>query len=50
LSIGLAVGVGAAASLAAVGLVGLDPVILAGIRHPTEPVAAWVKLAQWEWE
>jgi hypothetical protein len=50
LAAGLAVGVGAAASLAAVGLIGVDPVILAGIRHPIEPVAAWVKLAQWDWE
>lgn len=50
LGIGLAVAAGAAASVAALGGVGLDPVILVGIRHPTEPVAVWVKIAAWDWE
>jgi hypothetical protein len=49
LATGLVSVVGAAAAAAAEGP-RLDPVILAGIAHPTEPVAIWAKVAQWEWE
>ena len=45
----IGVGVGVGLALAPLAAVGLDPVILAGIRHPEQPVAAWVKLAQWDW-
>lgn len=42
----------AAGSVAAgvVASVGTDPIILGGIRHPTQHVAAWVVLAKWDWE
>lgn len=43
-------GAAAMAPLAALGTIGLDPVILGGVRHPTEPVVEWVLLAQWEWQ
>ena len=42
-----ALGVGAAFASAGAGL---DPVVLGGVRHPKEPVAAWTLLAQWHWE
>jgi len=44
-----ALGVGLVGGIATAG-VGVDPVILGGIRHPSEPIAFWVVLAQWEWE
>ena len=31
-------------------LVGLDPVILGGVEHPTLPLFAWCAPAQWDWE
>jgi hypothetical protein len=40
---------GAAASLTAVG-VGLDPIVLGGVKHPELPVVGWCVLAQWEWK
>jgi hypothetical protein len=46
-AIGLGVGVGLA--LAPIAAIGLDPVILAGVRHPEHPYAAWVKVAAWTW-
>lgn len=45
--------VGAAASLPALALgafVGLDPVVLGGVQHPTEDAVLWAILAQWEWD
>jgi hypothetical protein len=30
--------------------VGLDPLVLGGVKHPELPVVEWVVLAQWEWE
>lgn len=44
-----ALGVGMVAGIATAG-VGVDPVILGGVQHPSEPIAFWVVLAQWEWE
>lgn len=42
---------GAAMSpLALMAGIGLDPVILGGVRHPKYPVVTWCVLAQWEWE
>lgn len=29
---------------------GMDPIVLGGVRHPTEPVVLWVLLAEWVWE
>jgi hypothetical protein len=48
--IGAALVVGVAVAASPLMLAGLDPVILAGVRHPTQPVVAWVRIAQWEWE
>lgn len=39
----------APAALLAAPAVGLDPVILAGVRHPDGP-CAWVPLASWNWD
>ena len=52
IAIGLALGVGLAVGVAAgsVALVGLDPVVLGGVRHPDRPVVAWANLAEWVWE
>jgi hypothetical protein len=44
-----ALGVGLVAGLASASE-GLDPVILGGVRHPTEQVVAWAVLAQWHWQ
>jgi hypothetical protein len=30
--------------------VGLDPIILGGVKHPELPIVKWCVLAQWEWE
>ncbi|HYJ00354.1 MAG TPA: hypothetical protein VEX36_11860 [Thermoleophilaceae bacterium] len=35
---------------AAVAAVGLDPIVLGGVRHPDMPVVQWALLAQWDWE
>lgn len=29
---------------------GLDPVVLAGVKHPGLPVAQWAVLARWDWD
>ncbi len=29
--------------------VGLDPIVLGGVRHPEYPIVMWTVLAQWEW-
>jgi hypothetical protein len=49
--VGMALGAVAAApaALLAAPAVGLDPVIVAGVRHPDGP-CAWVPLASWQWE
>lgn len=47
--VAIGVGLGVGLALSPIALIGLDPVILAGVRHPERPYAAWVKLAQWEW-
>ena len=47
---GLAAGAAAAGGGGEASLVGIDPVILGGIKHPTRPVAAWARLASWEWD
>jgi hypothetical protein len=39
----------AAAGIASVG-VGLDPIILGGVRHAEHAIVQWCVLAQWEWE
>lgn len=46
-AVGLAAG--AAVAVAGAATVGLDPLILGGIDHPTQPATIWVVLAQWEW-
>lgn len=45
----------AAAAPAALGAVafagvGLDPIVLGGVKHPDHPVVQWCVLAQWEWQ
>jgi hypothetical protein len=35
---------------AAVAAVGLDPIVLGGVRHPELSVVQWALLAQWDWE
>jgi hypothetical protein len=47
---GLALGTMALAPLAMLGGVGLDPVVLGGVQHPTLPLVVWVELARWEWQ
>jgi hypothetical protein len=42
LGLGLAEAIGS-------GLAELDPVVLGGVRHRQQPVAAWAVLAQWRW-
>lgn len=50
LAAGAGVGLALGAAVAPFALIGLDPVILAGVKHPTEPVAAWAPLAAWNWD
>lgn len=47
---GVTVGLAVGAAVAPLALAGLDPVVLAGFRHQTEPIAAWAPLAAWEWK
>lgn len=47
---GVTVGLAVGAAVAPLALAGLDPVVLGGFRHPTEPIAAWAPLAAWEWK
>jgi hypothetical protein len=39
-----------AASVAALGAIGTDPIIFGGVRHPEQPVVAWCVLCSWDWE
>ncbi len=44
------VGQTAAGAMAGVALIGLDPIVFGGVRHPTAPAVQWAVLAQWNWE
>jgi hypothetical protein len=47
---GLALGAIAVAPLAMLDGVGLDPIVLGGVQHPTLPLVVWAELAAWEWQ
>lgn len=39
-----------AVAVGAVGIAGLDPIVLGGVKHPGLPFVEWCVLAQWDWE
>jgi hypothetical protein len=47
---GLALGAIAVAPLAMLDGIGLDPIVLGGVEHPTLPLVGWVELTRWEWQ
>ena len=46
---GIAVGTAGLVVGAASVTAGLDPLVLGGVDHPTEPATIWVVLARWDW-
>jgi hypothetical protein len=38
------------AGLTAIAEVGLDPIVLGGVVHPSLPVVQWAILAEWAWD
>jgi len=50
MTLGALIAAPAAAGVAALSLVGTDPIIFGGVRHPEQPVVAWCVLCSWDWE